>query len=65
MAGPGGLWRSTDRGATWTRLGFQGGARLVATDPGNESSLCAMSEDSRLFHSIDRGRTRRPAGQDP
>lgn len=65
LAGPSGLWRSTDRGATWTRLGFQGGARLVAIDPGNESSLYAVSEDGRLFSSLDRGRTWRPAGQSP
>lgn len=63
LAGAGGLWRSEDRGATWTPLGFKGGARLVAADPQDEAKLYAVGEGGAVYRSLDGGRSWRPVGQ--
>ncbi|WP_412026469.1 exo-alpha-sialidase [Deinococcus yunweiensis] len=65
LAGPGGLSRSTDTGATWQQLGFPGGARLVAADPEDEQRLYAVDLDGLVFRSLDAGRSWRPAAQEP
>ncbi|GAA5512369.1 hypothetical protein Dcar01_01083 [Deinococcus carri] len=63
LAGPGGVWRSRDRGRSWAHLGLQKGARLVAADPADEARLYAVSEDGRVYRSWDGGRAWHWAGQ--
>ncbi|ABF43994.1 hypothetical protein Dgeo_2560 (plasmid) [Deinococcus geothermalis DSM 11300] len=63
LAGPGGVWRSGDRGRSWAHLGLKEGALLVAADPADEARLYAVSEDGRVDRSLDGGQTWHWAGE--
>lgn len=52
---PEGVWKSTDRGASWTRI-FSPGALALAFDPTHRGTLYAVSSDQALLHrSMDGG----------
>ena len=52
-----GMWKSTDGGATWIQLGFEGmGVQGIAVDPDNTQRIYAVA-DGRFFMSSDGGQT--------
>jgi photosystem II stability/assembly factor-like uncharacterized protein len=55
LAGPAGVARSRDRGATWENLQLPEGALLVTSDPANEQNLYAAGESGRVYRSLDGG----------
>jgi len=55
LAGPAGVARSRDRGATWENLNLPEGARLVTSDPADEQNLYAAAESGRVYRSVDGG----------
>ncbi|GBF04830.1 BNR/Asp-box repeat-containing protein [Deinococcus aerius] len=57
LAGPAGVARSEDRGASWMNLGLPEGALLVTADPRDETRLYAAGESGLLYRSVDGGKT--------
>ncbi|AFZ69724.1 WD40/YVTN/BNR-like repeat-containing protein [Deinococcus peraridilitoris] len=57
IAGPNGVARSENKGATWQDLSFPEGARLVTADPQDEQQLFAVGESGRVQRSTDGGST--------
>ena len=57
LAGPAGVARSEDRGASWTNLGLPEGALLVTADPRDETRLYAAGESGAVYRSADGGKT--------
>ena len=57
IAGPTGVARSEDRGATWTDLNLPEGALLVTADPQDEAKLYAAAESGVVYRSVDGGST--------
>lgn len=56
IAGPAGVARSDDQGATWTNLNLPEGALLVTSDPQEENKLYAVGESGLVYRSADGGR---------
>ncbi|WP_345462049.1 sialidase family protein [Deinococcus carri] len=57
IAGPTGVARSEDKGASWTNLNLPEGALLVTADPGDETKLYAAGESGTVYRSVDGGKT--------
>ncbi|GGK33521.1 S-layer protein [Deinococcus malanensis] len=57
IAGPSGVARSEDRGATWTTLNLPEGALLVTADPREERNVYAVGESGLVYRSADGGKT--------
>ncbi|WP_232472395.1 glycoside hydrolase [Deinococcus sp. DB0503] len=57
LAGPAGVARSEDKGASWTTLNLPEGALLVTADPGDETKLYAAGESGTVYRSVDGGKT--------
>lgn len=57
LAGPGGVARSEDKGASWTNLKLPEGALLVTSDPRNEAGLYAVGASGTVYRSVDGGTT--------
>ncbi|GAA3815641.1 WD40/YVTN/BNR-like repeat-containing protein [Deinococcus aetherius] len=57
LAGPAGVARSEDKGASWTNLDLPEGARLITADPGDETKLYAAGESGAVYRSADGGRS--------
>jgi photosystem II stability/assembly factor-like uncharacterized protein len=57
IAGPSGVARSEDRGASWTNLNLPEGALLVTADPQDETKLYAAGESGAVYRSADGGST--------
>lgn len=57
LAGPDGVARSEDKGASWQDLNFPEGARLVTTDPQDERKVFAVGESGKVYRSTDAGAT--------
>ena len=55
LAGPAGVARSRDRGATWEKLKLSEGALLVTSDPADERKLYVAAESGRVYRSLDGG----------
>lgn len=55
LAGPGGVARSTDQGASWVKLGLPEGALLVTSDPQDEGQMYAVGESGVVYRSVDGG----------
>ena len=55
LAGPAGVARSRDRGATWEKLKLPEGALLVTSDPVDERKLFVAAESGRVYRSLDGG----------
>ena len=55
LAGPAGVARSRDRGATWEKLTLPEGALLVTSDPADERKLYVAAESGRVYRSLDGG----------
>ena len=55
LAGPAGVARSRDRGATWEKLKLPEGALLVTSDPADERKLYVATESGRVYRSLDGG----------
>ena len=57
LAGPQGVARSEDKGASWTNLKLPEGALLVTADPRDEAKLYAAGESGTVYRSEDGGNT--------
>lgn len=57
IAGPAGVARSEDKGASWTNLNLPEGALLVTADPQDEAKLYAAGESGMVYRSVDGGKT--------
>lgn len=57
LAGPAGVSRSEDRGASWTNLSLPEGALLVTADPQDETKMYAAGESGAVYRSADGGKT--------
>nr|WP_246581173.1 sialidase family protein [Deinococcus aestuarii] len=57
VAGPAGVARSEDQGASWTNLNLPEGALLVTADPQDETRLYAAGESGTVHRSADGGRS--------
>lgn len=55
IAGPAGVARSKDKGATWDGLSLPEGALLVTADPRDENKLYAAGESGSVYRSTDGG----------
>ena len=55
LAGPAGVARSRDRGATWEKLKLPEGALLVTSDPADERKLYVAADSGRMYRSLDGG----------
>jgi photosystem II stability/assembly factor-like uncharacterized protein len=56
VAGMNGLYRSSDRGETWTSLGLVGGGRVLSIAM-TRDTLMTVTDNDRVYRSIDRGTT--------
>ncbi|CAM3384104.1 exo-alpha-sialidase [Deinococcus saxicola] len=57
IAGPEGVGRSEDKGASWTNLNLPEGALLVTADPQDEARLYAAGASGTVYRSDDGGST--------
>lgn len=57
IAGPAGVARSEDKGASWTNLNLPEGALLVTADPQDETKLYTAGESGAVYRSEDGGKT--------
>lgn len=55
MTGEGGVYRSSDRGATWDELGPSVPMALVAADANDEQMLVAIAQSGQVYRSDDGG----------
>jgi photosystem II stability/assembly factor-like uncharacterized protein len=60
-----GLFKSTDGAESWTQLGVEPGASMIAVDPGSPSTVYALTADGALHKSVDSGATWEPVGDTP
>lgn len=57
VTGPEGVYKSTDKGETWTVLGPDEPMALVAAETGDEAQLVAVAQQGQVYRSSDGGQT--------